>query len=107
MLSSTQIVGKTETEREREREGKGSTLQLHLLPHHQNEKSESFCTICICEFLWGGGLVLCQIGSMAVRSEAQKKNKKKPLATNCVFLSAEGCSEGIKGGEGGGRKEGR
>lgn len=40
---------------------------------------------------------------MAVRSEAQKKNKK-PLATNCVFLSAEGCSEGIEGAEGGGRK---
>lgn len=38
---------------------------------------------------------------MVVRSEAQKK---KPLATNCVFLSAEGCSEGIEGAAGGGRE---
>lgn len=59
-------------------------------------------TICISEFLRGGGLVSCQIGSMEVRSEAQKK----PLATNCVFLSAEGCSEGIEGAAGGGREGG-
>lgn len=38
---------------------------------------------------------------MEARSEEQKKNK--PSATNCVFLSAEGCSEGIEGATGGGR----
>ena len=29
---------------------------------------------------------------------------KTPLAANCVFLSAEGCSEGIEGAAGGGRE---
>lgn len=47
------------------------------------------------------------MGSVAVRSEAEgefqkKKKKKETFATNCVFLSAEGCSEGI---EGAGREE--
>lgn len=57
--------------------------------------------MCIAEILRGQDLVLCQIGSMEVRSEA---HTKKPLATNCVFLSAEGCSEGIEGATGGGRR---
>lgn len=47
----------------------------------------------------GMGSCLCQI-AMEVRSE---EGGKKPLATNCVFLSAEGCSEGIEGATGGGR----
>lgn len=38
--------------------------------------------------------------------EVRGIKKKKPLATNCVFLSAEGCSEGIEGAAGGGRGEG-
>lgn len=42
-------------------------------------------------------------GSMEVRSEA---HTKKTSATNCVFLSSEGCNEGIEGEAGGGRGEG-
>lgn len=37
-------------------------------------------------------------------SEVRGAKKKKPLATNCVFLSAEGCSKGIEGAVGGGRR---
>lgn len=87
------------TQRVEEAVGKGNCTFYHTV------KKERL-NVCVRHlYIWvlqEGGLVSWQIGSMEVRSEAQKK----PLATNCVFLSAEGCSEGIEGSVGGGRRWG-
>lgn len=63
---------------------------------------ESLCTPSVYLSCYGEEVLFC---AMEVRSEAHQK--KKTLATNCVFLSAEGCSGGIEGAAGGGREGGR
>lgn len=68
MLSSTQRVGKIESERER----KGRAPRCNCTFYHGIKmKGLNLSVAYVFEFFWGG-LVLCQIGSMAVGSEAQK-----------------------------------